>query len=464
MKTQQQPAQSKSLNQSWLVAVIILVLALAIYAITRLYSAEDQYTILPFSGKGQLTNFSKTYNLAHFEKDSMLPGAIIAQKGDLLFFNSFITFYAGQAADTLRFRDEGDSLLYINDKLNAINLSANFNQLPLFSKIDPATMANLELLVIDGPIPESYLPFLQQVAAENPGINLLFTGDDSTHTLQQYIANADFFSPRKVAASIQQEEAALLTRWNNLEALYLTYTDSLVTTALPAIPGLQQFFITISEDQVITPALLQNNPQVRKLTVFNNGSNYPLPSSLDQLESLTLENLDSFDISNLLPRKDQLQSLILSGYCDHIDSLVQFKQLRWLGLPFNTTQEQFNTIVTGLPKMEILEISHYDSSLNSYSALLPLSNLYGLLIYDTVMDRQTLQQLQQLRYLSVTYEPGDAEDSILIHDLQKALPGCVVVPNTGACLGSGWLLCIVPLTLLFAAITVYRKRKQTQQL
>ena len=39
-----------------------------------------------------------------------------------------------------------------------------------------------------------------------------------------------------------------------------------------------------------------------------------------------------------------------------------------------------------------------------------------------------------------------------IQALEKALPGCIIVPNSGACLGSGWLLLIVPATFLFSVI------------
>ena len=77
-----------------------------------------------------------------------------------------------------------------------------------------------------------------------------------------------------------------------------------------------------------------------------------------------------------------------------------------------------------------------------YKSLLPLSNLRGLVIIDSLTDLETLINLKQLRYLSVEKRP---RDSNIITTLSKALPGCVVVPNSGACLGSGWLMLVLPL-------------------
>jgi hypothetical protein len=55
--------------------------------------------------------------------------------------------------------------------------------------------------------------------------------------------------------------------------------------------------------------------------------------------------------------------------------------------------------------------------------------------------------MKDLRYLSV---PGNSrQDSAYILALEKALPGCIIVPNSGACLGSGWLLLMVPVLFLF---------------
>jgi hypothetical protein len=70
-----------------------------------------------------------------------------------------------------------------------------------------------------------------------------------------------------------------------------------------------------------------------------------------------------------------------------------------------------------------------------------------MIIYgDTLYAKAGLNQLQQLKLLSL---PSDAfEDSVGIAGLRRSLPNTAIIPNDGACVGSGWLLLLIPFVVL----------------
>lgn len=458
MKTQEHITSDYKKYQPWFSAAVILVLTLILFGIFKFYEEENEYHVIKFrsTGKADVLNLSRIYYMTYTERDSSGTGAILANKGDLILFNSFMKYYEGPQKDSFSFRDEDDSLLYFDNHINTINISAEYDLIPLFERLTASEISGMETIMFTGNIPDEYIPYLRKIAEIKPQINLSFNTDDSESSFRSYIAKADFFSPRNVAVDLRQDEFPLLEKWQSIECLYMTIEDSIVTDPLPAMPSLNQFIIVEDDNQVLNPMFLKNNPQLKKLTLFNDQNPLSILQPLDKVEELAILNNNRLDISKLSRFSDKINALLISGKCDHIDALSNFKKLRWLGLPENTSQLQFDKIVNAIPHLEILDLTG-SGLITSYRSLLPLSRLMGLVITDSVTDKETLMQLNQLAYLSVS---GKGNDSELIANLQKALPGCIVVPNSGACLGSGWLILIIPLVLLFAAIISYCAKKK----
>ena len=50
-------------------------------------------------------------------------------------------------------------------------------------------------------------------------------------------------------------------------------------------------------------------------------------------------------------------------------------------------------------------------------------------------------------------------DSITKADLLKSLPGTKIVANQGVCLGSGWLLLIIPFIIVLGLLTRHKSRR-----
>jgi hypothetical protein len=118
-----------------------------------------------------------------------------------------------------------------------------------------------------------------------------------------------------------------------------------------------------------------------------------------------------------------------------------------------TTQDIFNSFIDSHPDVEVIEIFN-NVTISNLQPLIKLSNLYGLTVTDTVTDLAAIKSLKSLKYLSLPDKLMN--DSITKADLLKSLPGTKIVANQGVCLGSGWLLLIIPLIIVLG---LYNRQK-----
>jgi hypothetical protein len=111
----------------------------------------------------------------------------------------------------------------------------------------------------------------------------------------------------------------------------------------------------------------------------------------------------------------------------------------------DVAQEEFNSFVDMHPNLEVIELIKNDM-IRGLQSLSKLSKLSGLTVTDTVTDIASIKTLRNLKYLSL---PADfLEDPISKAEIQKSLPDTRLAANEGFCLGSGWLLLLIPLVLM----------------
>ncbi|GAB2832296.1 leucine-rich repeat domain-containing protein [Ferruginibacter profundus] len=443
-------AENKRINRwAWL-AVVILVLVAAIALILYRFKDEKRFAVVKLYGKGLAFNLSKNYKLTAFTSDTAVKGALLTEEGDLLGINNTFIHLTSTSEDSMQIIDNDDSLVFVNGKVNSIVISAKEDLLPWFRNMNAVTINHLQSIRFNGKIPGSYIPFLKEIARLKPNTALVFEQTDSVDILNEYVLQADFFSPRFINVTVTQHQFSQLPHFKNVECLYMDIADSVVTIPLPAMPALKQCIIYGDELKSISPDFFKNNVQLEKITLMKSLDDYALLQPLGKLQELSLNNAEKdAGVAVSQNQLSNLSVLIIAGNYNHVDALTGLKKLRWLGLPANTSQQQFNTIATQLKELEVLELQGSDSITN-LGALQQLHNLKGLVITDTVTDKQALYMLKELRYLSV---PNTSKtDSIYLLALQKTLPGCIVVPNSGACLGSGWLLLLIPMAIILVFV------------
>lgn len=457
MNTHNHPMKKSQFTINWFLVVLALLLFAIIIAVVLKFKDEPRFTVVKLYGKGSAINMSKCYDLVFFEAAKISKGSVLAEEGDLLGHNDRFLILYDVRKDSMQVKEVGDSIIFVNGKVNTIVISAEENLLPWFRRMKTADMANLETICFTSKIPASYIPYIREIAQHKPTLSLAFEEADSLNVLDEYMKKVNFFDPRFVCASVTNDQLPLLASWKTVESIYISIQDSVISTSLPVLPALKQLILFGGNVKAIPPSFLNNNKQLEKVTLLGDFTEFEMLNPLNNLKELTINNEDdTVNIAALKNKFSQLSVLLLSGNYTNMGSFETCKNLRWLGLPANTSQGQFDTIISQLPKLQVLELRG-GNTIKNFVALQQLSKLRGLVITDTVTDKITLSSFKQLHYLSIPVK--NKEDSTYALSLEKALPGCIIVANSGACLGSGWLLVLFPAVLLFTYIFHSRSLK-----
>jgi hypothetical protein len=186
--------------------------------------------------------------------------------------------------------------------------------------------------------------------------------------------------------------------------------------------------------------------QIERLIIQKSGNlDLSVLEPLDSLKELVVNVSDAIINLDLINNHRQLEVLSVTGDKLIYDpGLIKLPSLRWMAFSSNVTQEEFNSFIGMHPDLEVIELIKNDT-ITSLQALSKLSKLTGLTVNDTVTDIESIKTLRNLKYLSL---PGDfLDDHAKKAEIQKSLPGTRIVSNEGFCLGSGWLLLLIPLVL-----------------
>ena len=215
-------------NFRWLFIPLIVFLLALIISIAYLFKNEKSFVVVKLYGHDPAINLSKNYNFAFFSSLRNNKGSMLAEEGDVLVYNNTFIHFTNAENDSMQMDDSGDSLVFVNGKINTIivdNKNHNDALLPWFRTMKPSDLTNLEAIYFESKIPDNYVPYLKEIGRLRPNTTIYTGGDDSVNMEDSYNKMADFFSPRFVMASIRQKQLPLLARWKNAECLYMEITD-----------------------------------------------------------------------------------------------------------------------------------------------------------------------------------------------------------------------------------------------
>jgi hypothetical protein len=164
------------------------------------------------------------------------------------------------------------------------------------------------------------------------------------------------------------------------------------------------------------------------------------------LQTLVIQSSDSAVFAGLDESLGHISTLFIFADSNVVSpELKKFSNVKWLCLDGNFPVTTFTKTLRYFQHIRVLEIRE-NKVLTSYKNLEEMPNLKALIIRDTVSDFNSLSSLRNLKYLSLPHNLYS--DSTKLNSLEKALPGCIIAPNAGACLGSAWLL-LIPVIILF---------------
>jgi hypothetical protein len=91
------------------------------------------------------------------------------------------------------------------------------------------------------------------------------------------------------------------------------------------------------------------------------------------------------------------------------------------------------------------------------SVLKQLNEVKALTLDLPVIDFETLEQLTNIKLIIIKQTQFD-ESKVKINELKEALPDTYIVPGGGICMGSGWILIVIPVFFLVILIQMLIRR------
>jgi len=411
---------------------------------TSCQPVKEPFLLLEFQSEVEVSNYSKSLFFAVTQPVDTGKTILMGSRGDLFLLGEFLVQYRDTSIRKPLVVQETDSILFINGKITSISLSGKNSEIAWMKDLLKQDLSNLQTVSITSDTIGACLGDLKKLAAVRPDAGIVFSGE--FNRLKE-VLNI-FHPPLILSPSLHQSDYGLLAALPQLKILIAEAVDSVMNEPLPAMPSLKQLVFTdLNQHAVITGDLLVNNRQIEKIGLANGGKlDLSFLRSLKNLRELVITQTDSLLNQEEINRHAELEVLVLAGKQMKIDpSVIRLPHLRWLAIPATVTQDEFNLLIKNHPGLEVVEIMNNDT-ISKLTALSGLPELTGLTLLDTVTDLQTVKTLKGLKYLSLPKTL--LEDSLTRVELYQALPGTTIAANEGFCMGSGWLLLLLPLVLI----------------
>jgi hypothetical protein len=432
----------------------LIILAIIFPVFTSCNSSDSSYHNVKIEGVSWATNLSTSF--ASSGSVARVPGSydlyLPVRDGDLLYAMSeeeeeIFYRYSTRDGDILSvtFDTAGASSARINGTLAFFELTHKKNSWNRFRNLSTAEVEQLSTLYIPDQLNGEILELLRLHSSYLAGTNLLLEeilGEEILHEAlalcrPQWLGLAEPVELRTRTKTSYLAGLQLLWITENLHAFY---------PALECCTNLQALIITNwspGEGELLPLAHLKN---MYSLTLaeceLDDLRVIELPSGLQRLHLVGYDSLTSLGGVGKL---SGLESLSLSGCVvqEDMDLPDKMKPVTWYSFPANITQSQFQSTLARQNKLEVLELNFCDG----ISDLSPVAKLQGLrtLIYHAEeFPAKQLAQLAQpdLMILSSEWFDSDPEK---ISWLREQLPETDIVAGSGLCLGSGWLILMLPL-------------------
>jgi len=388
---------------------------------------------------------------------------ISVAEGDMLWvgnYDDYGVYFRYNPADGIYLSFIYDTTLdavYLNNELFSIIIEADVNN-EWIDKIEAEEFHSLRSIYTELPLSETQLNSLKKISDINSNVGLFIEGDSLIQPLLSLfspswlvVENIDFnILPEKTKSNL-----------NELELVWMLETDSKNLDFLYELPRLNSLMIDDWDSSAISDFQFSRLKRLRSLSITDSDI-YELSAlgTLPNLKDLNLIACESLTNIKSPANFKSLQSIGFTG-CEDIEDISiigEYPSLSRLSLPMNTKQEEFTDILNMQSSLQFLEL-FYCKNIIDLSPLVGYSDLKVLALLDSgSADLTTLHKLANLDLLLLDHTYY--EDSLSLAELRNALPGTRIVPGmiSGLCLGSGWILLLIPiLSLLLLLKTRFRK-------
>jgi Leucine-rich repeat (LRR) protein len=450
-------------KQFSLIIVLLLAFLVAGFLLFRCSINNPELKIVTVNGAGQIFNYTRNNMNFGSISDSGELTALAVSEGDILYVwgnessNPYIIQY--HESDGLNLSVSSDTVdfngFYLNGKLNALYYGNKYKRA---EGKDIETLKGLRSIVMEGDSIPDLLTTLSEIAETNPFVGLEFIDFNDREQFNQIIS---LFKPDWIVVSgilLSDIKETRLANLKSLEDLIIVDADSLHNDVLNKLPGLRSLIIgdwTLPESLVTNFKGIKN---LRSISIFEADvksiSELNLPKNLTSLYMVKCSLTDISQIRELT----RLKNLSLEG-CDtlsDISVLNEIPSLQWLALPPKVSQESFNKIIKHHRSLQALELVGC-KEISDLSALKQLNELKALTLDLPAIDFETLEQLTNIKLIIIKQSQFD-ESEVKINELKEALPDTYIVPGGGICMGSGWILIVIPVFFLVILIRMLIRR------
>lgn len=419
-------------------------------------AAIPRIDIIQIEGASWASNITSSYgrfgSFAEIEGQNKL--SLAASDGDLLymFLDDFEFYYRYNSKDgqdlKLTFDTIGAYSVYLNGELNYMEL-AEPSSLQAFSSLTDPEIEQLSSLNLDGPMADDIMAILKEHESQLQGIGLV-------------LENGSVFSDLNELLGLCRPEFLVLHNSSlfpqagsdtNLEGLELLWVEDRIPSLSKAVAccgDLESLIISGWEPLPGEILPLSSLKGLRNLTLAESDlsslQNIEFPENLKSLNLIACDTLNNIDqIANL----SKLCRLSLTA-CERINYVVplqNLESLRWISFPASISQAEFSELSAKMKHVEMAELI----GCPKIADLAPLHEMEKLRILGLQLEQEQLNGLDSLTQLELLILADDLfmDNDEWIKELRASLPSSQIVPGGGICLGSGWLLLLLPLIFLF---------------
>jgi hypothetical protein len=439
--------------------IFILLPVLLLASCGSFSGSKDQQYIIDVIGSPVVIDCSKSYTFAghyaHFENDTV---SVAVSAGDLIYFQFMgdeILCYIYNPRDGLNLSIRYDTIynrFYLNNELIAVSLSEGSRAWEWIAEAEEEALSSIRSLNISLPLSEGEINLLKMISGVISNTGLYIEGDSLLEEVLSVINPVWLIAEDLNYITISDDAKNHL---KYLELLWHSGADSFDPDFLYGLPDLNSLIIEYWDSTDITDFQFEKLKSLESLSIIE--------SDIHDLSSIAASSkIRNLNLINCGPLKEigsaaelaRLTCLGLTG-CQNIQDIpviLQMPRLIRLSIPSNTSQKEFADIVSMHEALQVLELVGCDSIID-LSPLKDCSGLRALTLDYNVPDLKPVIQLSGLELLVL--DEDLFKDSLAITRIQQAMPDTRIVAGGGFCLGSGWILLLVPVIII---LIVARKR------
>ena len=428
--------------------------------------AAIKYEIINIHGVSWACNVTSSYVMSGSSSESELDPEVKlpVSDGDLLYMINLDDqefFYRYSRRDGKDLLITFDTLqvnsVSLNGQLKFLELSENQASWEQFLQLTDPQMKQLSSINITDSLRADRLSLLQQHESSLKGKGLLLENGNDSKLLGEFLS---VFRPEWFIAegSLNLPDPKNCMALSDIELLWIQEMSHSGSELIPFCSNLESLIITDWQPMEQELLSLSKSKNLHTVTLgecdFKDFSNIEFPSSLLRLQLIACNSLANI---NGIQELNRLKGISFTG-CQNIEGLPQVEDLpllKWFGFPENVSQTEFVSILTSLPKLELVELINY-TGIEQLSLLKDLPELDILIVDLPLEDLADLGVLNNLELLVLPSAFFD-ENPEWISSIRTSLPNTQVVPGSGLCLGSGWILLLLPFIILSRFLFSYRR-------